>query len=267
MKPMPIHSLAERRSSKIAIDDSSAMTGMASMLSDAVPAERKRRTPIHSTKPNPDASAPVHSSKPTKAALHCVSGRGSTNGRRQSGRIPSSICHVMKLSMSKPRSRWKYFIAIVPHAQPNPESTAHALAFNSPSQCHGSTTSVSPASANAIATHCMPRTRSPRTGQARRIVQKGIVNTRTAARPAPPSATAIVVEPMLTVVWKKPVTATAAQDSGSSGRRRITRTANSAAMATHVRSMLKMIGCARLSASFIATQLVPQSTVSTTSAM
>ena len=41
------------------------MTGIASMLSDAVPADRKRSTPTHSTNPNPDASAPVHNSKPT----------------------------------------------------------------------------------------------------------------------------------------------------------------------------------------------------------
>ena len=62
MQPMPIHSLVERRSPKIAIDDRSAMTGMASMLSAAVPAVRKRSTPTHSTNPSPEASAPVHSS-------------------------------------------------------------------------------------------------------------------------------------------------------------------------------------------------------------
>ncbi len=71
---------------------------------------------------------------------------------------------------------------------------------------------------------------------------------------------------MLTVVWKNPVTATATHDSGSSVRRRMTRTANSTAMATQVRSMLKMIGCAWVSASFIAIQLVPKSAVSTPSA-
>jgi hypothetical protein len=160
------------------------------------------------------------------------------SGSSVSGSTPSSICQAMKLSMSKWRSRWKCFIATVPHAQPNPERIAHAFGFHSPSQCQGSTTSTRPASASAIATHCMPRTRSPSTGHARSTVQNGIVNTSTAARPAPPSATAIVVDPMLTVVWKNPVTATAIHDSGSSGRRRSTSTANSTTMAVHVRSML-----------------------------
>ncbi len=191
------------------------MTGIASMLSDAVPAVRKRSTPIHSTNPKPELSAPVHSSNPTYVTLQFVSGSGRRSGMRESGRTPSSICHAMKLSMSKARARWKYFIATVPAAQPNPERTAQPLDSMSPCQCHGSTTSVSPTSARAIASHCMPRTRSPSTGQARSTVQNGIVNTRTAARPAPPPATAIVVEPMLTAVWKKPVTATATHDSGS----------------------------------------------------
>ena len=71
---------------------------------------------------------------------------------------------------------------------------------------------------------------------------------------------------MLIVVWKRPVTATAAHDSGSSRRRRTSRTANSTAMATSVRSMLKTIGCALASASFIAIQLVPQIAVSAASA-
>ena len=112
----------------------------------------------------------------------------------------------------------------------------------------------------------MPRTRSPRTGQASRSVQNGIVNTRTDVRPAPPSASAIVVDPMLIVVWKKPVTATAAHDSGSSRRRRTSSTANSTATATQVRSMLKTIGSARASASFIPIQLLPQTAVRTPSA-
>ena len=38
MQPMPAHSLAVRRSSNSAMDDSSAITGMANRLSDAVPA-------------------------------------------------------------------------------------------------------------------------------------------------------------------------------------------------------------------------------------
>ena len=71
---------------------------------------------------------------------------------------------------------------------------------------------------------------------------------------------------MLTVVWKKPVTATANHDSGRSGRRRNTRTAKSAATAVHVRSMLKTTGCALSTASFSAIQLVPQKTVSIASA-
>ena len=44
MQPMPIHSLRVRRSPKTAIDDSSAITGIANMLSDAVPAGSQRST-------------------------------------------------------------------------------------------------------------------------------------------------------------------------------------------------------------------------------
>jgi len=117
---------------------------------------------------------------------------------------------------------------------------------------------VSPTSAKAIASHWIPRTRSPSTGHASSNVQNGIVNTRTDVRPTPPSASAITVEPKLIVVWKKPVTMTAAQDSGSSRPPRQSRTANRTAIATQVRSMLKTIGPARSSASFMAIQLLPQ---------
>ena len=172
----------------------------------------------------------------------------------------------MKFSMSKPRARWKCFIATVPAAQPKPDSTAHSLGSSPPCQFHGSTTSVSPTSAKAIASHWIPRTRSPSTGQASSSVQNGIVNTSTDVRPTPPSASAIVVEPKLIVVWKKPVTTTAIQDSGSRRPRRHSSTANRTAIATQVRSMLKTIGPARSSASFITIQLLPQITVRTTSA-
>ena len=70
------------------------------------------------------------------------------------------------------------------------------------------------------------------------MVQNGMVNTSTAVRPAPPPASAIVVAPKLIVVWKKPVTMTAIQDSGLSGLRSRNSTANTSAMATNVRSML-----------------------------
>ena len=189
MQAMPVHSLRDSFSSNTAIDDRSAITGIASMLSDAVPAEesaaRRPTARIRSrTRSRRSRRASRHSSRSIASAAAAAA-----SGSSESGSTPSSICHAMKLSMSKLRPRWKYFIAIVPHAQPNPESTAHALGFNSPSQCQGSTTSTSPASASAIATHCMPRTRSPSTGQASSTVQNGIVNTSTAARPAPPSAT------------------------------------------------------------------------------
>ena len=85
-------------------------------------------------------------------------------------------------------------------------------------------------------------------------------------RPAPPPASAIVVEPKLSVVWKKPVTTTASHESGSSGRRCDDQLANSAAIASNVRWTLKTTGCAYASASFIASQLMPHSIVSTTSA-
>ena len=75
-----------------------------------------------------------------------------------------------------------------------------------------------------------PRTRSCSTGHAISSVQNGIVNTSTDVRPAPPPASAIVVEPKLIVVWKKPVTTTAIHDSGSSGRRCQTSTANRTAI-------------------------------------
>ena len=45
-----------------AIDDSNAMTGMANMLSDAVPAGSQPSTAIHSTKPNAVEIAPTMNS-------------------------------------------------------------------------------------------------------------------------------------------------------------------------------------------------------------
>ena len=70
------------------------------------------------------------------------------------------------------------------------------------------------------------------------MVQNGMVNTSTAVRPAPPPASAIVVAPELIVVWKKPVTTTAVHDSGLSGLRSQSSTANTNAIATNVRSTL-----------------------------
>ena len=36
------------------------------------------------------------------------------------------------ISMSKPRERWKYFVAMVPAAQPKPDSTAHSFGASAP---------------------------------------------------------------------------------------------------------------------------------------
>jgi hypothetical protein len=155
-----------------------------------------------------------------------------------SGRPPAAICQVMKLTRSRRSRRWKYFVATVPAAQPKPDITAHSLGASSPCHCHGSTMNTSPASAQAMASHCAPRTRSSRTGQARSMVQNGIVNTRTDVRPAPPLTSAIVVPVKLIVVWKKPATITAAHDCGQSGRRSMTSTPNSSTSAAAIRCRL-----------------------------
>ena len=172
----------------------------------------------------------------------------------------------MKLSGSKLRPRWKYFVATVPAAHPNPDSTAHSLGPRSPVQFHGSTTSASPANANATANHCPPFTRSCSTGHAISSVQNGIVNTSTDVRPAPPPASAIDVAEKLIVVWKNPVTTIASHDGGISGRRCATSTAKRTSVASHVRSTLSITGCACWSANFITIQLLPQISVSTASA-
>ncbi len=93
------------------------------------------------------------------------------------------------------------------------------------------------------------------------------MNTSTAARPAPPPATAIVVAPKLTVVWKKPVTSTGHHTAGQARRRCHAIVANSTATASQVRCTLNTTGSARDSANFITAQLLPQISVSTMSAM
>ena len=112
--------------------------------------------------------------------------------------------------------RWKYFVATVPAAQPNPDSTAHSLARGRPPSATARRPAPGRRTRSATASHWPPRTRSCSTGQASSSVQNGIVNTSTDVRPAPPPASAIVVEPKLTVVWKKPVTTTATHDVGHS---------------------------------------------------
>ncbi len=101
-----------------------------------------------------------------------------------------------------------------------------------------------PASANATASHCVPRTRSCNTGHAISMVQNGMVNTSTDVRPAPPPASAIVVAVKLIVVWKNPVTTTAIHERGQNGRPSHSIAANRNAMATRMRSMLYTAGCA-----------------------
>ena len=157
-------------------------------------------------------------------------------------------------------------MATVPAAQPKPDSTAHSFDASPPCQCHGATTRTRPANANATANHRAPRTRSCSTGHAISSVQNGIVNTSTDARPAPPPATAIVVAPKLTVVWKKPVTSTGHHTAGQARRRCHAIVANSTATASQVRCTLNTTGSARDSANFITAQLLPQISVSTTSA-
>ncbi len=117
-----------------------------------------------------------------------------------------------------------------------------------------------------MATHCHPRTRSCRTSHAISNVQNGIVNTSTAVRPTPPPASAIVVEPKLIVVWKKPAMAAARQSCGNRGCPRRASTPNSTTIAIQVRWILTTTGCAWASASFITIQLLPQISVSTMSA-
>ena len=57
---------------------------------------------------------------------------------------------------------------------------------------HGAMISNRPASVLPAAIHCLPRTRSPRIGQASSSVQIGIVKMSTAVLPGPPSTSAQV---------------------------------------------------------------------------
>ena len=93
------------------------------------------------------------------------------------------------------------------------------------------------------------------------------MNTSTDVRPAPPPASAIVVAPKLTVVWKNPVTAIAVQVAcGVSGARIAAIAAKSTAIATQVRCTFSTTGSAAASASFIASQFIPHTAVSAPSA-
>ena len=96
MQAMPVHSLAFSRSPVKAIDDSSAITGIANMLSDAVPAGRWRRTAIHSRKPSAvDITAGPEQRAPRSPRSIASADSRSTSGSRLSGRTPASICHAM----------------------------------------------------------------------------------------------------------------------------------------------------------------------------
>lgn len=183
-----------------------------------------------------------------------------------SGTIPTSICQAMKLTGSRATSRSWALVATAPAAQPKPDSVAHSRGARSPCQSQGATTRTRPANANATASHCSPRSRSCSATRAITSAQNGIVNTSTEVRPAPPPATAIVVAPKLTVVWKNPVTAIARHPArGASGERVATSAMNSTAIATQARWTLKITGSALASASFIAIQWLDQMNVSTPS--
>ncbi len=93
MQAMPIHSPAVRRSPKTSIDDSSAMTGIASMLSDAVPAGRKRRTrdPQQEADRRRDRAGPAAAAA-RRSTLHCASGSG--RSERQQGERQDADQHL-----------------------------------------------------------------------------------------------------------------------------------------------------------------------------
>jgi hypothetical protein len=56
---MPVHSVGVIDSPSTSIDVTSASTGTAKMLSDAVPAGSTPSTALHSTKPSPVDSTPA----------------------------------------------------------------------------------------------------------------------------------------------------------------------------------------------------------------
>ena len=141
---------ATSRSSKTAIDDRSAITGIANMLSDAVPAGRKRSTPIHSR--NPNAGRRARRRRPAASrrsvALHCVAGSG--EHERQQRERQHAEQHLPRDEVEQVEARARAGnTSSRPCPPPSRNPTARPTAFGarSPCQCHGSTTSVSPASA------------------------------------------------------------------------------------------------------------------------
>ncbi len=59
MHAIPVHSVALMRSSNTSIDDTMAITGIANMLSDAVPAGSTPSTAVQSRNPKPVAMTPA----------------------------------------------------------------------------------------------------------------------------------------------------------------------------------------------------------------
>ena len=98
------------RSPNTSIELTSAITGIANMLSDAVPAGRIRRIVdpqqerrLRST-PRRRRAAATRTSRSTAAPACRAATAGSVIGI-----TPASICHATKFSGSSLRPRWKYF--------------------------------------------------------------------------------------------------------------------------------------------------------------
>ena len=163
MHAMPAHSSGARRSSKTPSTAGRAITGIANMLSDAVPAGSKRSTSIHDEEAcRRGDHADVERAASTCGTLHCVGGT-SRNQRQQRQRqhadqhLPrDEVQHVERCGRAGSASTRR-----VPAAQPNPDRTAHRRGARSPCQSQGATSSDEPGERerDRRATGCRARAR------------------------------------------------------------------------------------------------------------
>ena len=133
-------------------------------------------------------------------------------------------------------------MSTVPMAQHNAAITPRNLLNRLVCMFHGSMISSRPVSVLAAASHCVPRMRSPRIGQASSNVQIGMVKISTAVLPGPPSTSAQVDNAMKPVIWNKPIASVAPGAISLSGLPISLSAANKASAPPKLRSAAKAKG-------------------------
>ena len=108
------------------------------------------------------------------------------------GTAPRIICHAVSVNRSTGVVERKRLIRMVPVAQQSAAIRPRNLLNRLECISHGSMINNRPISVLAAASHCLPRTRSPSSGQAISRVQIGMVKISTAVLPGPPSTKAQV---------------------------------------------------------------------------